>query len=235
MKLTVLGCDGSYPGPDGACSGYLVTDALGNSLLMDCGSGVLPRLTARMDPAELTALAITHWHNDHACDLLTLRYYLQIHKKRLIVYAPTEPAPLRALCEGAEFDLRDISQGFHLGELRASVLRVNHPLPAYAIKLAEGGSSLVYTGDASATPGLQDFCRGADLLVCDATFTLAQWHDRLPHMSAAMAGALGAEAGVKRLLLTHCQPGSDHDLLLHEARAHYPAAQWAEHLAGYSV
>ena len=55
MRLTVLGCNGPYPAPEGACSGYLV-EAEGAALQLDLGSGVLARLTGRMPPEELTAL-----------------------------------------------------------------------------------------------------------------------------------------------------------------------------------
>ena len=43
MKLTVLGCAGSFPGPDSACSAYLV-EADGFRLLVDFGSGSLSAL-----------------------------------------------------------------------------------------------------------------------------------------------------------------------------------------------
>ena len=38
MRLTVLGCNGPYPAPEGACSGYLV-EAEGAALQLDLGSG----------------------------------------------------------------------------------------------------------------------------------------------------------------------------------------------------
>ena len=75
MRLTVLGCNGPYPAPEGACSGYLV-EAEGAALQLDLGSGVLARLTGRMPPEELTALLFSHWHGDHCSDLLPLIYRL---------------------------------------------------------------------------------------------------------------------------------------------------------------
>ena len=107
MDLMVIGCDGTYPSANGACSGYLVR-AGDARILMDCGSGVMSKLMALMDPARLSAVILTHWHNDHASDMLVLRYYLQIHKRKLAVYAPLEQHPLMRLCEGSEFILRDI-------------------------------------------------------------------------------------------------------------------------------
>lgn len=233
MELIVLGCDGSYPGPNGATSGYLLDAGAAGRLLMDCGSGVLARLMARMDPADLRGILLTHWHNDHASDLLTLRYYLQIRKKKLILWAPGQPHPLRALCRGAEFDLRDL-EDVCFDDLGVRVMPVNHPVPAYALRIEQAGKAFVYTGDATLTPGLDAFCEGADLLLCDATFSAAQWHERLPHMSAAMAAALARDASVGRLLLTHCPPGADAQGLLSEARQVFPKCEWARPLASYS-
>ena len=235
MEIVVLGCDGSYPGANGATSGYLVQCGKAGSILLDCGCGVLPRLISLMDPARLQAIVITHWHNDHACDLLTLRYYLQIHKLKLKVYAPSEQNALRQLCEGAEFELIDLAQGLTFGDVKVTTLKVNHPLPAYAVKLEQEERSFIYTGDTSKCDALVSFCVGADLLLCDATFTSAQWHEKMPHLSAAMAGQLGKDASVKRLLLTHCQPGSDFKTLLEEAKTIYPGSEWAKQGGRYSL
>ncbi len=235
MELIILGCDGSYPGPDGACSGYLVDGGAAGKLLMDCGSGVLPRLMAHMDPAELYGIVITHWHNDHASDMLTLRYYLQIHQKKLKVWAPLDEHPLRALCECEQFELIDLAQGLEMGDIHISTMLVNHPLPAYALRLQQAHKAMVYSSDATLTPGLDQLCQGADLLLCDATFTTQQWHDELPHMSAAQAAELAKDAQVKRLLLTHCQPGSDSALLLSQAQAVFAESRWAQALQRYPL
>ncbi len=43
MKLTVLGCAGSFPAPDSACSSYQL-EADGFRLLIDFGTGSLSAL-----------------------------------------------------------------------------------------------------------------------------------------------------------------------------------------------
>lgn len=226
MKFTVLGCDGSYPDALGATSGYLVSGAAGK-LQLDLGCGVLPRLMAQAKPEELAALYITHWHSDHASDLLTLKYYLLIRQKQLRVYAPAETHPIRDLLEGPEFLFLDIAQAHAQGDFKVSSLKVSHPLPAHALRIEEEGRTLVYTGDAVGGEGLAEFCSGADLLICDATFTTAQWHSGLPHFSAAQAGQLAKEARVQQLMLTHAQPGSDKQQLLKEASLEFPASLMA--------
>lgn len=49
MKLTVLGCNGPYPAPGGACSGYLLQEG-DTGVLLDCGAGVLAQLEKHMPP-----------------------------------------------------------------------------------------------------------------------------------------------------------------------------------------
>lgn len=224
MQVKVMGCSGAYPAANGACSGYLVTDG-SRRVMLDFGSGVLPRLLAMMDPAELNAVVMSHWHFDHGSDLLPLNYYLDVNKRRLRLVGPPEPQPLREILLDRYFDMEDLTQTAEIDGLRLSCQRVKHPVPAYALKLInEAGKTLVYTGDAVGGEGLADFCRGADLLICDASFTKAFWHEGLPHFSAAQAGALAREAGVKRLMLTHFQPGADVKTLVNEAQEACPEA-----------
>lgn len=227
MNLHILGCDGSYPDALGACSGYLLQQGP-DALMLDLGCGTLPQLMARMQPEALGAICITHWHNDHASDLLALKYYLQINRQRMLVLAPVEPHPIREMLEGDEFIFEDIAQPRNIKGFKMEALPVSHPLPAYALKFSRDGKVFVYSGDAVGGAGLAAFCQGADLLLCDATFTKAQWQEDLPHFSAAQAGELAREAGVKQLIITHLQPGSDKELLLSEARETFPAAMMAK-------
>lgn len=225
MKVQVMGCSGGYPQAHGACSGFLVSE--GNTrLMLDFGSGVLPRLMALMDPAALDAVVMSHWHFDHASDLLPLSYYLDMNRLSLRLVGPEEPQPLRGiLAQRAEPRLESLSQTDAIGPLRLNALRVHHPVPAYALKLTSAqGRMLVYTGDCAGGEGLADFCQGADLLICDASFTRAQWHEGMPHFSAARAGELARDARVKGLMLTHFQPGADVNTLVQEAREAYPDA-----------
>lgn len=228
MEFRVIGCDGSYPSANGATSGYLVDCGPAGYVLLDCGSGVLSRLLNIMDPADLQAVVITHWHNDHACDMLVLRYYLQICGRRLKVYGPSTQQALRALCACDEFELLDIRDGFDIGGISMSALPVQHPVPAFAVRIEYQEKCLVYTGDiASWTQNTAAFCRGAELLVCDATFAKAQWQENMPHLSAEQAAALASEAGAKKLMLTHCPPNNDWQTLLKEGQVMYPDAQFA--------
>ena len=68
MRLTVVGCSGSYPGPDSPASCYLVeADQDGRTLrmLLDLGSGALGRLHRHADPLSIAGVFTSHLHPDH--------------------------------------------------------------------------------------------------------------------------------------------------------------------------
>ena len=221
MKLTVLGCNGPYPAAGGACSGYLL-EAGDTRVLLDCGTGVLAALTAIMPPESLDAIVLSHLHYDHMSDMLPLIYRMQ-GKKRLPVYAPLEPAPVRALLEGA-FDLRDIAGDGRVGEIAFTALPVRHPVPCCAVRYAAEGKALCYTGDTNTCPELTSFAAGCDVLLADGCFTDALWAENKPHLSARLAARLAREAGAKACVITHFTPGCDEKALLAEAREEYPEA-----------
>ncbi len=70
-NLKVLGCDGGYPGPGGAGSGYLVRMA-GATVCLDMGPGVLARLQMELPLSGLDAVVVSHEHPDHRADLEAL-------------------------------------------------------------------------------------------------------------------------------------------------------------------
>src|SRR5204863_6011982 len=59
MRLTVLGCAGSFPGPDSPCSSYLV-EADGFRLLIDFGPGSLSGLQRYIGLHAVDAILLSH-------------------------------------------------------------------------------------------------------------------------------------------------------------------------------
>jgi ribonuclease BN (tRNA processing enzyme) len=68
VRLTVIGCSGSFPGPDSPASCYLV-EADGFRLLLDFGSGALSGLQRQCGLGDIDAVCISHLHSDHCIDL----------------------------------------------------------------------------------------------------------------------------------------------------------------------
>ena len=72
VRLTVVGCSGSYAGPDSPASCYLL-EADGEDrtwrILLDLGNGALGALHNYTDPLGIDAVALSHLHPDHCLDL----------------------------------------------------------------------------------------------------------------------------------------------------------------------
>ena len=59
LSITVLGCSGTYAGPGGACSGYLVRSN-DTSVWLDTGPGSLANLQQHVDLTSLDAIVVSH-------------------------------------------------------------------------------------------------------------------------------------------------------------------------------
>ncbi|GMA31962.1 MBL fold metallo-hydrolase [Litorihabitans aurantiacus] len=89
MRLTVVGCSGSMPGPGSAASSYLVQsdgtapspgDAAANrtwNVLLDLGSGAFGPLQTLLQPHDVDAVLLSHLHPDHCADLTALAVWLR--------------------------------------------------------------------------------------------------------------------------------------------------------------
>ena len=78
MRLTVVGCSGSLPGPRSAASCYLVEHD-GFALVLDLGSGALGPLQSLPRPADIDAVLLSHLHADHCLDLTGLLRVAAVH------------------------------------------------------------------------------------------------------------------------------------------------------------
>ena len=77
MRLTVVGCSGSYPGPESPASCYLVQaehEGRTWSILLDLGNGALGALHRYVDPLAFDAVFLSHLHADHCIDMTS--YYV---------------------------------------------------------------------------------------------------------------------------------------------------------------
>lgn len=231
MKLTVLGCAGSMAGPDSPASGYLVEHA-GYRVVMDLGNGAFGALQRHADPAEIDAILLSHLHADHCIDLTSyvvmLRYGPRQPETRIPVYGP--PSTMDRI--EAAYDPFARKLGLHelftfatpspvrLGPFSVTFTPVNHPVPAYAIRLEADGRSLVYSGDTGECDSLVELATGADTLLCEASFSATDGYVPNLHLTGRQAGEHAHRAGVGRLIVTHVQPwNSRADAVSEAARA----------------
>lgn len=252
LTVTVLGSAGSHPAAGRLCSAVLVTaevDGVATHLLVDAGNGSTANLQRRVALADLDAVVVTHRHVDHCVDLASATYALRFDAafvsgaRRLSVLAADEVhATLRQLA-GDEVDevlavevVRGGDARF-VGPLTLTFVDAVHPVPALSLAVSDGRRRIVLSGDTAGDAHLVELARGADLFVCEATWTgSADEHPPGLHLTAAGAAAIAREAGVARLVLTHLAGGTDRDRALAEARAGFDGpVELAEDHATYAV
>jgi ribonuclease BN (tRNA processing enzyme) len=237
MRLSVVGCAGSFPGPDSAASCYLVEiEDTGRTwrLLLDLGNGALGPLQRLVDPRGLDAVLLTHLHPDHCLDLCGLFVLLRHHPQgppatKLPVFGPPGTLERLVVAYGGPdgepdlpevFDVREWDDGHavRLGPTLITPYRVEHPVEAYGLRLDHAGRSLAYTGDTDTCPALLKLARGADLFLAEASFQEGRDTVRGIHLTGLRAGQVAAAAGARRLVLTHLPVWTDPDVVLGEAR-----------------
>ena len=238
MRLTVIGCSGSYPGPDSAASCYLVeTEHEGRTwrILLDLGSGALGTLHKYVDPLDVDAVFLTHLHPDHYFDIsgyyVMRKYHPGGAQPRIPVFGPKGTAKRMAKAYGLpaqpgmneEFDFRvlDEAETIELGPFTVSVAKVVHPVDAFAIKVSNADRSLVYSGDTAPATSLVQLAKGTNLLLAEATFREGADNPGHLHMTGKQAGEAAAEAGAETLVLTHVPPWDDKQAAFDEARPSY--------------
>lgn len=235
MRVTVIGCSGSFAGPDSPASCYLVQASDGIrtwSLVLDLGNGSLGVLQRHLDLADLDAVVLSHLHPDHCVDLCGLYVARRYHPRepfagRLPVYGPAGTARRMARIYGlsgagmeGEFAFDTVSDGvsFAVGPMTLTPVRVNHPIEAYGYRVEIDGAVLAYTGDTDADPALSPLLGGADLALLDSAFVEGRDVATGIHLSGRRAAeAAVAAGGVKRLVLTHLPPWNDPEVCRVEA------------------
>jgi ribonuclease BN (tRNA processing enzyme) len=246
VRLTVIGCSGSAPGPASAASCYLVEHD-GFTVALDMGSGAFGSLMALADPARVDAVYLSHLHADHCLDvapfIVWARYSGQGRRTPLPLYGPVGADRRLALAYGDDggpiddvFDVMAIGPGaWELGPFAVTTARTAHPVECYAIRLSAGGRSLVYTGDTGACDDVVRLAAGADVLLAEAAHPEVPDLPKALHLTGREAGEHAAAAGVGRLLLTHVPAWVDPAAQLAAARAAFPAAELVTAGAGYEI
>jgi ribonuclease BN (tRNA processing enzyme) len=244
VRLTVVGCAGSFPSPDSPASCYLLEadDAEGRTwrVVLDLGSGALGPLQRYTRLDALDAVVLSHLHPDHfmdVCGLYVARRYSPDGPMPapLPVYGPAGAAARIGQAYGADpaelsevLDVRELADGrpVTVGPMTLTPYRVEHPVEAYGVRVeARAGPRtevLAYTGDTDACGGLLPLARGADVFLAEASFQEGRDEARGVHLTGLRAGQAAAEAGCRRLLLTHVPVWTDAEVVLAEARSAFP-------------
>jgi ribonuclease BN (tRNA processing enzyme) len=229
VRLTVIGCSGSFPGPDSPASSYLF-EADGFRLLLDLGNGAMGALQRHARLGDIDAVCLSHHHADHCLDLcpfwVARTYGPEGPLPRIPVFGPVGTARRMAQAYGlaehpgmAEaFEFVTLTPGTRqIGPFQVTLAHMSHPVETFGFRVEEGGRIVAYSADTGPCPALVELAREADLLLCEASFL--QGPGLVPdlHLTARQAVEHAAAAGVARLVLTHLVPWNDRARTLAEA------------------
>jgi ribonuclease BN (tRNA processing enzyme) len=240
VRMTIVGCAGSYPTASSAASCYLVEQDDGDGrtwrVLLDLGSGALGPLQRYLRPQQIDAILLSHLHPDHFIDTcglyVALRYDPAGQVPRPVpIYGPSGTRERLIAAYGADDhgSLDDVYDVFSwvpgepvaIGPIRVTPFEVEHPVEAYGMRVEGDGRVLAYSGDTDTCSGLDLLAAGADLLLSEASFVEGREDARGIHLTGRRAGLAAAGAGVASLMLTHIPAWTDAEGALAEARSAY--------------
>ncbi|WP_238155071.1 MBL fold metallo-hydrolase [Kribbella soli] len=219
MRMTVVGCSGSAPGPDSAASSYLV-EKDGYRLLLDLGAGAAGPLQRYSSADEIDAVILSHAHSDHWSDVTQLSYY-----RAKAIRDGSDCGPLRVFgpsnmnsvltTNPDDFATTVMRAGdLELGPMRVRLAQVQHgDLECWATRVDD---ALCYTADTEPCAAIEALADGCGVLLAEASGFDADSPMR-GHLTAGDAARLAAKAGAKLLVLTHLRAWQDHLRLLDEA------------------
>jgi ribonuclease BN (tRNA processing enzyme) len=234
MELTIVGCSGSFPGPDSASSCYLV-EADGYRLVLDLGNGAIGALQRYVGLDEIDAVCLSHLHGDHCLDMCSYQVFRAYHPDgplpSIPVYGPPDSAERLDRATGGEsaesmatrFDFRTLTPGpIEIGPFKVTTRHMNHPVETFGFRISHQGTTLAYSADTGPTDELVQLARGADVLLCEASFPEA---DGLPpnlHLTGRQAADHAVRAGVRELIITHLVPWNSGEQVMAEVADAFP-------------
>ena len=251
--VALLGTKGGpaiRPGSSMPTSNLICLDGL--QIVLDCGLGVTRGLVDQgVQLKDLSLIFISHLHSDHYLELGPLIHtaWTAGLKTQINIYGPEslETYWVSFLASmKADIDLRILDEGrpdlrslitFHVVEeglvmeqdgIAVTALRTKHPplIDCFAYSFKTANTQVVFSGDTAPMGALEDFARGADLLVHEAMLRSAlpalmarvgngsdklMKHFLCSHTFALDAAKTAQNAGVKHLALYHLIPSDDPD------------------------
>jgi ribonuclease BN (tRNA processing enzyme) len=229
MHVTFLGTGSAMPTADRVQTGLLLEADDDSTLLVDCGSGVLHRLSQTdVGYEEISTVLLTHHHLDHVSDLLPLLKARWLAGEAFLeVVGPTgTKALLDDLLEVHDYlqdriDLRVrevTADSFEVAGFDVEGYEVRHSMPCLAYKFED---TFTFSGDTEAFAGLTNFADGSRVLAHDCSFP--DEVDVSNHPTPTQLGEALAGHDIGRVYLTHLYPHTEgkHREMLDAIEAHF--------------
>lgn len=234
IEIIPLGTVSPYPKENMNCPGFLIKYN-NKKVLFDCGNGITRLLKLPKDLENLNVI-ITHYHKDHFGDIGALQYASYVYhnlgilnnkikiylpendinfSKQMIISSPESYAEYFEINDNFSFSVDDLNVSFKDNN--------SHSIESFMVKLQNDDFKIVYTSDVGITNfnALIDFCKDADLLICESSFLKKHNSNSKVHLTAYDASILAKESNSKKLLLTHFWPEEDKNSYLNEAMQNF--------------
>ncbi|SFK83056.1 Ribonuclease BN, tRNA processing enzyme [Halogranum rubrum] len=214
MRVTFLGTGSAMPTADRVQTGLLLEEE-DRTLLVDCGSGVLHRLSQTDVGYEgISTVLLTHHHLDHVSDLLPLlKARWLAGEESLEVVGPTGTKNLLDsllevhdyLQERVELRIREVTaDSFEVAGFAVEGHKVRHSMPGLAYRFDD---AFTFSGDSEAFAGLTNFADGSRVLAHDCSFP--DEVDVANHPTPTQLGEALAGCDIDRVYLTHLYPHTE--------------------------
>ncbi|MCL9817899.1 MBL fold metallo-hydrolase [Natronocalculus amylovorans] len=221
MEVTFLGTGAAMPIADRVQTGLLVSNA-DRHLLLDCGSGILHRLSQTSVGYEaIDTVLLTHHHLDHISDLLVLlkARWLAGETALEIVGPPGTESMLEQLLSvhsylqgRVDLSIREIAadERVTICGFGVDAIETVHSMDGYSYRIApesDGEPVFGYSGDTEAQSSIAQFFAGCRVVAHDCSFPDSI--DVSNHPTPTQLGEAFTDADVDRLYLTHLYPHTE--------------------------
>lgn len=210
-------------------------------VIFDAGSGIRALGQTLMQEADgkpiHTKIFLTHFHWDH---IQGIPFFVPLYgpKNHISFFSGSTGRPLQETLEGqmakpyfpidfgqvaAKRDFHQIEVGgsVEVGGLTIRPFPLNHPQGASGYRIESRGSVIVYATDyehgvKESDSTLSEYAQDADILICDAQYTPAEYetHRGWGHSTWENAVLLAREANAQHLMLFHHDPLHDDQTMM---------------------
>jgi ribonuclease BN (tRNA processing enzyme) len=238
VEVVILGTGTATPSLTRNASGIAVR-CQGHTVLVDMGPGTLRRLCeARLDPKDIDAILITHFHPDHVSDLVPFLFASNY------AYGPTRTAPFFVVGVKGLGQFYEALVGVYHGWIvptggRMLMRELNHKTPDFvdlpgvvvrsvpsnhsagglAYRIEADSVSVTISGDTDVSEDIVALAQGTDLFICECS--MPEGRKISGHLVPSEAAAMARQAGARKMVLTHFYPPCDEVDVISQARPEF--------------
>jgi len=239
-QVIFLGTNGWYDSPTGSTVCALLKTRRFD-IVLDAGYG-LYKLDRYTDGSKPVIILLSHFHIDHIAGLHTLVKFR--FKKGLTICGPAGARRTLKTFIAKPFSmpLAQLPYPVKILELPSEAARLPfalstmplvHADPVLGFRIKVDGKSIAYITDTGPCPNALKLAHNVDLLITECANLPGEYNPHWPHFNPETAARLAAEAGAKRLVLTHFSAAryrkpADRAVSLRLARKTFPATAAAK-------